>query len=188
MEWRTKFDEWYMNKEKNNWELFEVKILFFPIKLFKNFSLPTDSNLTPPISVSHKQLNILLCPEILWRNPWHSKGSEGKIPALNAGTNSVDISTKPEQEPGAFIVEKFILVLRAIKQGPVVTVGKSWEWVIFQNEALLKGFQVTWMHKMAGSVRLFENNLKGIILRLLVSLGWHYDPDHASWELLGNQL
>ena len=52
MEGRTKFDEWYMNKEKNNWELFEVKILFLPIKLFKNFSLPTDSNLTPSISVS----------------------------------------------------------------------------------------------------------------------------------------
>lgn len=45
MEGRMKFDEWYMNKEKNNWELFEVKIFFFLIKLFKNFLLLIDSNL-----------------------------------------------------------------------------------------------------------------------------------------------
>ena len=65
MEGRTKFDEWYMNKEKNNRELLEVKILFFPIKLFKNFSLPTDSNLTPSISVSRTNIKYFT----LSRNP-----------------------------------------------------------------------------------------------------------------------
>ena len=37
MEGRTKFDERYMNKEKNNWELLAGKILFFPPNYSKNF-------------------------------------------------------------------------------------------------------------------------------------------------------
>lgn len=188
MEGITKFDEWYMKKEKNNWELLEVKILFFP----PNYS-----------KISHYQLIVI------WRHQFQSRAQTIKYFTLSrnpvekslafGGIRGEDTGAEYRHKLGRYLYEtragarrlycgEFILVLRAIKQGPVVTVGKSWEWVIFQNEALLKGFQVTWMHKMAGSVRLFENSLKGIILRLLVSLGWHYDPDHASWELLGNQL
>ena len=62
MEGRTKFDEWYMNKEKNNWELLEVKILFFP----PNYS-----------KISHYQLIVI------WRHQFQSRAQTIKYFTLS---------------------------------------------------------------------------------------------------------